>query len=825
MANSISLDLSQFKSSGVYTIEIDNTERVTVTTQTLRLVVGYSGVGIHNAPVFLRSTKDRERFYGLNDKKVERKGSFFHRALDTCLITAPVFALSLIKVNDNPQTSTDYAGFTTFSLNCASSNDPNFAQGESALTDLYVNFFNRQRFWKADPEYLQGVVTNKYLNSSADSDPLFQLVNTNTKPISFIIRKAIGIQGYSITAKDFYGSAANIPFQWIRPYDLLKDYFIQVIAIEGDWTNYGSLSTDPYYSSYFNINGLKQDKINDFINLKQIRLMGSWVGTIIPDFKDQNGSVQYIETIINNSVSLTGILMNINNQALDQLVYDASQGQWELGDGTSTEAAPYLVDLVGHNLINTNMTNKRFSFLSYDISIAEADMHMLLTCSSVGADGKTFYMSNADASGLTMGTLIKSDASIQPGVTYVIGKNWVSATSQYLISTAEPIYNFAIDPSEIKVQKTIDNPLVSPYYKLVKLPGLTITNNHAPGYDENGAPGVESGVTKIYSMLYDQGIFRGLVNPDMIQYRYIVDTMAYGLQPLMGGKSYISRLAKARGKTTALLNAPSMQHFASSTDPYFCDTFIPGVDPTPIFNTQWIAEGGNPDMQRSFRFSFPNEEYGSKYSGVFGPFLKYNDDGKTILVPPAADISNTYIKKFLGGNPYVIVANKNGVISNPDVLGVEYPIDKQDRDYLEPFGYNSIIERPSTGEILIYSNATAYQNIKSDYNYLHVRELLNTIEIQVEEVLKNYVFDINNPVTRLNVINSVAPILEGIKNSGALDKYELVMDDSNNTNDIIQDGFAVIDIGVWVTKGMQKVVNRVSLNSTGGVSSGGFASV
>jgi hypothetical protein len=822
MANAISLDLSQFKSSGVYTIEIDNTQRVTVTTQSLRLVVGYSGYGIHNAPVFLRSTRDLKRFYGDIDKKAERKGSFFHRGLDTCLQTSPVFALSLLKVDDTVD-STDTCGFAAFSVNCASSNYPDFATGESALTDLFVNFFNRERFWKADPEYLQGVVVNKYPGVGSIQDaPLFQIANVGTKSVSLIIRKAVGISGYGITAKDFYGSAEKVPYGWIRPYDLLKDYFVQVIAVEGDWTNYSTLSTDPYFSTYFNSNGLIYSKLNEFINLRQINLIGSWTGCIIPDFKDQNGSSQYIEDIINNSLSITGLFVNVNNQALDQLIYDSTVSQqWELGDGTTTTRAPYLLDLIGHNLIDM-VSGIQSSFLSYDISVADADIHLTLDCSLIGSTGKIFYMSSPDASGVTIGTYIKVDSSI-PGVTYVESKLWNSTESKYKITTAEPIYEWTLDASLIYVQKPIDDSTITTHYKLIKLPGLTLTNNHAPGYSETGAYSVEAGVEKIYSMLYDTGVFRGLTNTDMIQYRYIVDTMAYGLQPLMGGKSYLSKLAKARGKTTALLNAPSMQHFASSTDPYFCDTYVSGVDPKPIFNTQWIPEGGNPDMQRTFRFTLPDEEYGSKYCGVFGPFLKYNDEGKTILVPPAADISNTYIKKFLGGNPYVIVANKNGIISNPNVLGVEYPIDKTDRDYLEPFGYNSIIERPSTGEIMIYANATAYQNIKSDYNYLHVRELLNTIEIQVEEVLKNFVFDLNNPVTRLNVINSVAPILEGIKNAGALDKYELVMDDTNNTDDIIRDGYAIIDIGVWITKGMQKIINRVSLNANGGVSSGGFA--
>ena len=179
----------------------------------------------------------------------------------------------------------------------------------------------------------------------------------------------------------------------------------------------------------------------------------------------------------------------------------------------------------------------------------------------------------------------------------------------------------------------------------------------------------------------------------------------------------------------------------------------------------------------------------------------------------------------MGGDPYAIVANKNGIISNPNIVGVEYQLDVTDRSSLEPFGFNSIIERTSTGEVLIYSNRTAFQNVKSDFNYLHVRELLNTIELQVEEVLKNFVFDYNNPVTRLTIVNTITPILETIKDAGALTKYTIVMDETNNTPDIIDEAFAIIDIGVWITKGMEKIIQRITVNKTGGVSTGGSTTV
>ena len=53
----------------------------------------------------------------------------------------------------------------------------------------------------------------------------------------------------------------------------------------------------------------------------------------------------------------------------------------------------------------------------------------------------------------------------------------------------------------------------------------------------------------------------------------------------------------------------------------------------------------------------------------------------------------------------------------------------------------------------------------------------------------------------MNVVNNVTPILEAAKDAQALADYEVIMDSDNNTDELISEGFALIDIGVWVNKG------------------------
>lgn len=209
----MTIELSQFKSAGVYTVEIDQSERVTVTTQTLRLVPGFATRGVYNSPVFIRSTTDRFKFYG-TDSKLERKGSFFQRSIDTCLQTSPVFALNLIKVNESPAVNLDKVGFVALSVD-----SNNSTQQDVSTNDLFVNFFKRDRFWTPSSDYLQGVVNNSLGISEANkySAPFLSIANTSTRNISFIVRKAGNVSGYTTTAMNWYGSQDAIPYKWIRP--------------------------------------------------------------------------------------------------------------------------------------------------------------------------------------------------------------------------------------------------------------------------------------------------------------------------------------------------------------------------------------------------------------------------------------------------------------------------------------------------------------------------------------------------------------------------------------------------------------------------------
>lgn len=377
----------------------------------------------------------------------------------------------------------------------------------------------------------------------------------------------------------------------------------------------------------------------------------------------------------------------------------------------------------------------------------------------------------------------------------------------YLITCTSPVL---IEDDTVERQLPISDDRISGSLRFIPMKGLTITSKHRPGYDANGNLNIEEGIEKVYSVLNDEGIKRGLMNPAMVDYRYIIDSMSYGLGPELGGKVWLSRTAQERGKCTAILNLPSAKQFAVSSNPYFCDTYNLGAEARPSMNTKYIPEGGNTEMGSSVIFSLPSEEDGAKFTACFWPHLVYQENGKEIVVPPAADVANVLNRKFNGINdPYAISANQNGILSNRYLKGLEFLADLTDREYLEPFGVNTIIK--DQGSIMIYGNQTAYQAMKSDFNKLHVRENLNTAEIECEKVLKKYNFLYNTPAVRANIVQQLTPVLSSMQISGALVKYEIICDETNNTAEVIEADTCVVELNLWMNHGMERIVQKFTL--------------
>lgn len=822
------INFSDYPASGVYFIEVDNSIISSSNVQTaLRMAIGFNMQGPFNRPVYLANTDECNKLFGPIDRKMERRGCWTNRNIRTMLQKSPVFVMNLLNVNTSDDTeqnpNKDTVGYTLLSI------DPKI--DSSTFQAPYAYMYDRTRFWIADDD---AFVENTFVKGSSEIDSsvdsieksaLFGISNCGTKDISVIVRKSESVNGYNVTFLDYYGNQDDIPYKWINPNDFVSDYFVDVVAIAGNWdeSKYEAFASDVVWSNYFTSKGLKKDKFAKFLRLDAVNVIGSWTGCILPNFTDKQGNIKSIEYLINKKCNETGLMFGVNQKALDFIALDGSTFFYdENGDGIyeeGEELAKFIPDMVGHTLVASDVIAP-FTFLSANISNPQDYIKKYATVADSGIDSSTQFTIDASvASDINVGDYVRAKNGMMAKIIKKRGTrvNLNDETSNAIYRfTATDIVdsNIVIDASTSGVEIHKSYGAMYDTLKLFALSGLKICNRHMPGYDSSGFIDPEAGVEKIYSMLNDKGIRRGLLNDDSIDFRYVIDTMAYGLSENCGGKVHLANLALDKKHCTAIINAPSMTQFAQSDAPFFGDSWDKAnADPRPTFDVAYIPQGGNQDLiypPNTKSFSLPDFENGADHVGVFAPFLKYADGQRTILVPPAADISNTFMNKFTGGDPYKTVANMNGIINNPQIIGLEYEFDKEDRGYLETFGINPIIDR--NGNILIYGDRTAYQIVNSDLSFLHVRELLNTIQISCKAVLDEYVFTHNIPTTRAEIVTRINPILSAMKDSGALVRYEIECDDLNNDKEIIDNKFCIVDIGVWVSQNMEKIIVPITLN-------------
>jgi hypothetical protein len=382
------------------------------------------------------------------------------------------------------------------------------------------------------------------------------------------------------------------------------------------------------------------------------------------------------------------------------------------------------------------------------------------------------------------------------------------ARTEYVVTTMAPSVDevIGIDATgnSIQVYKGISNyatEIRGQYLKGFKVRSELLPNSTAARQ------------TDILSYLFDYtSIPQALAGKEVIDFRYVVDT--YEGEISSSSKYYLSKIAALHGQSMALLNAPSIKQFEQSVDPSFIDTT------NKLLAARHISTGGDLDLNPSFTFKFAEEDVNgvplSSYSMFNFPNLIIRNGNRNLSVPPAAYISNLYVRKFKNGQPFLIVAGgKRGVITDPELVGVEYELTDEDRDYLEPVGHNLIVKRRGFGTLL-FSNNTAYQRINSALNNAHVRDNLSTIERDLARILFNFLFDFNDEITRLRVKTIVENYLDAVVNARGLSGYKVTFDSSNNGAEVIENNAAIIDVEVDFPRGIHKFINRITITRVGG---------
>ena len=169
--------------------------------------------------------------------------------------------------------------------------------------------------------------------------------------------------------------------------------------------------------------------------------------------------------------------------------------------------------------------------------------------------------------------------------------------------------------------------------------------------------------------------------------------------------------------------------------------------------------------------------------------------------------------------PYYIVAGPNyGAISAPGLVGPDYKFSIEELNLLEPYGVNCMVYRPTFGTF-INANQTAKQTPVSALSKVNVRELVIYLQDEIEKVLQAYQWEFNNPTTRNAILDRANQICALVAANGGIQAYHNIMDESNNTPEIIDNEMAILSTAIEPGMGCGKMIQELTLYRTGQLSS------
>ena len=302
-----------------------------------------------------------------------------------------------------------------------------------------------------------------------------------------------------------------------------------------------------------------------------------------------------------------------------------------------------------------------------------------------------------------------------------------------------------------------------------------------------------------------KGLRTGLLNKSEIDYRYVIDT--FQSFPDASIKKELSFLCKEKQSAFCIGNFPSAQTFTKC--PYASFT-----DDKGVYNVEYVVKGCNKKKAASVAFSMPDDSEGASFIAFYTP-LKFSDGYIDTIVPSAGLVSNLFIEKYMTRQPYYIVAGPNyGRINAGGLVGPDYKYSMDELQVIEPFGVNCMVYRPNFGTF-INANQTAKQIPLSALSKVHVRELVIYLMDEIEKVLQSYQWEFNNARTREAILTRANDICSRVMSNGGLQAYLNIMDESNNTPEIIDNEMAVLSTHIEPGMGCGKMVHELTLYRTG----------
>ena len=204
----------------------------------------------------------------------------------------------------------------------------------------------------------------------------------------------------------------------------------------------------------------------------------------------------------------------------------------------------------------------------------------------------------------------------------------------------------------------------------------------------------------------------------------------------------------------------------------------------------------------------------SNYVGTYYPWVKVLDEvkNKPTWVPPSVVLPGVYANNDRIGQEWFAPAglNRGGLT---EVLEARTRLTNLERDDLYENRINPIATFPGQG-VVVFGQKTL-QGKPSALDRINVRRLLINLRKFIASSSRFLVFEQNTSALRNRFLNIVNPYLDQVQANSGLSAFRVVMDDSNNTPDVVDRNQLVGQIFIQPTRTAEFIVLDFVVQPTG----------
>ena len=204
----------------------------------------------------------------------------------------------------------------------------------------------------------------------------------------------------------------------------------------------------------------------------------------------------------------------------------------------------------------------------------------------------------------------------------------------------------------------------------------------------------------------------------------------------------------------------------------------------------------------------------TNYAAAYWPWVQVlsQASGKLVWVPASTIMPGVYAFNDRVAAEWFAPAglNRGGL---GGVLQAERKLAVGDRDSLYVGKVNPIASFPGVG-LVAYGQKTL-QTQASALDRVNVRRLLIALKRYIGNIAETLLFEQNTIATRNNFLSQVNPYLEAVQQRQGLYAYRVVMDDTNNTSDVIDRNQLVGQVYIQPTKTIEYIQLTFNITPTG----------